>query len=93
MVLDSKNTYKNLKKKGFIDGPGDHKFLDFFYNDKLVLSTKISHGSSHDLDEYLVKKMAIQCKLSKNEFIDLAKCPLSARDYLDKLKEIGGILE
>ena len=93
MVIDSKDVYRNLKKKGFADAPGDHKYLEYYHNGKLVLATKISHGPAHDLGEYLINKMANQCKLSKSEFVDLAKCPLSAEEYLNKLKEKEGIID
>ena len=65
MVIDSKETYKNHRKKGFTDAPGDHKFLEYHYNGQLVLATKISHGAAHDIGEDLIKKMANQCKLRK----------------------------
>jgi len=91
MVIDSAKTYRNLKKKGFEDGPGDHKFLHFYYDGKFVLSTKISHGGAHDLEDFLIKKMAVQCKLNKEDFMNLANCPLSAEEYVGKLKD-GGII-
>lgn len=90
-VLDAKKTYKNLKKKGFVDSPSksdDHKYLELYHDDKLVLYTKISHGEK-DLDDYLIKQMSMQCKLSKSEFADLANCPLSEREYLEILAEKG----
>ena len=89
MVLDSNKTYKNLKKKGFVDAPGDHKFLHFYHEGRFVLCTKISHGGTHDLEEFLIKKMAIQCKLEKEEFVDLATCPLSQEVYIERLKTKG----
>jgi len=88
-VLDPKKTYRNLKKKGFIDSPDksdDHKYLELHCDNKFVLYTKISHGSD-DLDDYLIKQMSSQCKLSKKEFIDLANCPMSKEVYLKILKE------
>lgn len=90
-VLDPKKTYKNLKKKGFIDSPersSDHKYLDFYLEDKLVLYTKISHGND-DIDDYLIKQMSYQCKLTKKEFMDLANCPLSKEKYIKILSNKG----
>lgn len=90
-VLDSKKTYKNLKKKGFIDSTRksiDHKRLEFFHDNKLVLSTKLSHNSK-DLGDYLVKQMSVQCHLDKNDFIDLANCPLSKEDFIQILDQQG----
>jgi hypothetical protein len=37
--------------------------------------------------------MKRQCKLEKNEFIDLANCPLSATGYLEILKRNGIITQ
>ena len=90
-VLDPKKTYKNLKKKGFVDSDSksaDHKYLELFYNDKLVLYTKISHGNK-DIGNHLIKQMSVQCHLDKDEFIDLSNCPLSKDDYFEILEKKG----
>jgi hypothetical protein len=88
-ALDSKDTYRNLKKKGFVESPGDHKFLEFYNDNKLILHTKLSHGGKKDIDDYLIKQMSVQCQLDKKQFIDLAKCPLSKEEYVKILKEKG----
>ncbi len=88
-VLDAKKTYKNLKSKGFEDATNksdDHKYLNFFHNGRIILHTKISHGAK-DLNDFLIKQMSSQCKLSKEEFKDLANCPLSEEAYIQILKE------
>jgi hypothetical protein len=87
-VLDPKETHRNLLKKGFVNAPGDHKRLEYYYNDKLILHTKISHGTK-EIGDYLIKQMYVQCQLSKGEFIDLAKCPLSKEEYFNILKDKG----
>jgi predicted RNA binding protein YcfA (HicA-like mRNA interferase family) len=92
-VLDAKKTYKNLLKKGFADAKNksiDHKYLELFDNGRLILHTKISHGET-DLGHYLIKQMSLQCKLEKNEFMDLANCPMSKNVYFDILKAKGYI--
>jgi len=91
-VLDSKKTYKNLKKKGFVDAVHhsvDHKYLELIVDGKLILHTKLSHGSKTDLGNYLIKQMARQCGLSTHDFMDLANCPLSAKAYLELLQAQG----
>ena len=93
MVIDSQKTYTNLKKKGFYDAPGDHKYLEFFHKGKLILATKISHGAAHDINEHLIAKMANQCKLNKKDFINLASCPLSEEEYIKKLIDRGDIID
>lgn len=40
-TVDAKETYRNLKKKGFVDSPGDHKRLELFYDNNLILQTKM----------------------------------------------------
>ena len=92
-VLDAKKTYKNLLKKGFDDASSksdDHKWLELFYDGKLVLHTKISHGEK-DLGDFLIKQMSLQCKLDKTDFMDLAHCPLSKKQYFEILEEKGYI--
>ena len=90
-VIDTKKTYRNLRSKGFTDSikrSDDHKWVDFFHDKKYVLSTKVSHGGK-DIGNYLIKKMSLQCHLDKNDFMDLAKCPLSKEDYLEILEKKG----
>jgi hypothetical protein len=92
MTLNKNKAYKNLKKKGFIDSDKtncDHKYLEYFTDGKLILWTKLSHGSNKDLDDYLIKQMSYQCKLSKQQFADLVNCPLSNEDYKKILGEQG----
>jgi predicted RNA binding protein YcfA (HicA-like mRNA interferase family) len=87
--INSKDTYKNLIKKGFIDcthKSSDHKYIELNYKGKHILHTKVSHGNQ-DIGPDLVKAMAFQCKLSKPEFLDLAKCPMDRETYLQILKE------
>jgi hypothetical protein len=90
MVLDKKKALKNLKSKGFQISKHksvDHHYLEFFHNDIFILYTKISHGSKKDIDDYLIKQMSDQCKLSKSEFAELVNCTLSAQGYIDILEQ------
>jgi len=90
-VLDPKKTFKNLKKKGFTESSNkspDHKRLEFNFNGKWVLSTKLSHNSQ-DLDNYLIKQMSGQCHLEKGEFLDLVNCPLSKEEFIQILENKG----
>jgi len=91
-VLDAKKTYQNLLSKGFKAAAGDHKYLEYFFNDKVIFHTKISHGEKN-LQDFHIGMMKRQCKLEKNEFLDLANCPLSAENYFEILKKNGIITE
>ena len=64
-VIDSKKTYNNLKKKGFVDSinhSDDHKYLELYHQGKLILYTKISHGSKKDVGDFLIKQMPIRIR-------------------------------
>ncbi len=90
-VLDPQKTIRNLKKKGFKESTvrsHNHIYLEFFHEKRLVVHTKVSHHSS-DLDNYLIKQMAVQCKLEKEQFFDLAKCPMNQEEYERVLGEKG----
>jgi hypothetical protein len=91
-VLDAKKTYQNLLNKGFKAAKGDHKYLEYHFNGRIIFHTKISHGEK-ELQDFHIGMMKRQCKLEKNEFIDLANCPLSATDYLEILKRNGIITQ
>lgn len=91
-VLDAKKTYQNLLAKGFKSAKGDHKYLEYYFNGKFILHTKISHGEK-ELQDFHIGMMKRQCKLEKKEFIDLANCPLSAKEYFEILKKNGIITE
>ena len=91
-VIDSKKTYKNLKKKGFVDSFNhsiDHKYLELYHKGKLILYTKVSHGSKKDLGDFIIKQMSMQCKLNKKELMDLVNCPLSQVGYFKILEDKG----
>jgi len=92
MVVDAKKALKSLKKKGFSEYDGDHKFLEYYHKGKLILHTKISHGEK-ELNSYLIAQMSKQCKISKNEFLDLVNCPLSATAYNRMLIDLGLIID
>lgn len=86
-TIDSTKTRNNLLSKGFQESNSDHKRLEFWYEGKFVLNTKISHGPSHDLNEHLIHQMSKQCLLTKQEFLNLANCPLKEKDYLQILNK------
>ena len=88
-VLDSRKTYNNLKKKGFVDADGkskDHIRVEFWHNGKLTrCRTKLSHNGQ-ELNDYLISQMSKQISLSKSQFVDFAECKLKESDYVEILK-------
>ena len=92
-MLDRKKTLRNLLKKGFIDSNGDHKFLNFYHDGKLILHTKISHGSDKEIGDPNVSSMAKQCKLKTSDFIKLATCTMSEKQYIAILIETTNAID
>ncbi len=93
-VLDAKKTLKNLMSKGFVPAKSksvDHHWIEFWYKGKLTrVKTKISHGEK-ELNAFLIMAMSKQTYLSKNEFMDLANCPMSQGSYEGILRSKGFI--
>ena len=77
----------NLKKKGFRTEQGDHERFIFYYEGKkTAIRTKISHGEK-EIGIHLVKKMANQLHLEKEEFVKFALCDISEKEYIAILHE------
>ena len=87
-TLDPKKTRRNLTNKGFQESNSDHKILEYFFNGRLILHTKISHNSD-DIRDPLIHKMSVQCKLNKGQFKDLAICDMDRDEYFEILRNKG----
>lgn len=80
-VLKTAQIDKALKKKGFEASNKDHHFYYYMNNGKKTnIFTKTSH-SSDEIGDGLIKKMADQVRLEKNEFKELIQCTLSGEKY------------
>jgi hypothetical protein len=89
-ALKGERTVRNLLNKGFIRASGGHNYLELWVNGKYVLQTFCSHNGQ-DIDDYLIAKMKRQCHLQKDQFLDLANCPLSKEKYIEILIDSGVI--
>jgi predicted RNA binding protein YcfA (HicA-like mRNA interferase family) len=89
MPRDAKNVAAGLAGKGFILRDGDHHFYSLVVGGKKTgIFTKVSHGE-REIHDGLLAQMAKQTKLVKKDFLDLVDCPMSAADYLKKLRDGG----
>jgi len=82
--LDKGDIERSLKKKGFLTHDTHHKYLIYISADgsRTRVRTKLSHGAlPKSISDELINTMAKQCRLTKNEFIDLVKCPLDQEKY------------
>lgn len=86
-VLEIAQIDRALRKKGFNIENGDHHFYYYMNNGKKTgIFTKTSH-SAKEIGEPLIKKMADQVRLPKEEFKRLIQCTLSGEDYKKFLKD------
>ncbi|MBU4555420.1 MAG: hypothetical protein KJ747_00920 [Actinobacteria bacterium] len=75
----------SLCAKGYQEESGarDHHVFVYYHNGrKTRIRTKTSRSPKiRTLDSSLVSKMAHQCHLTKDDFVRLVRCPLSAEEY------------
>lgn len=92
-VRAKKNVESALIKRGFQQDQGDHHWFIYYTQKglKTTVRTKTSHGSTKDLNDYLLQQMARQVRISKASFLDLIDCPLT-QDAYEKLLSEGGHL-
>ena len=78
-----------LRKKGFSrDTSGDHVF--YFFGKTRIIKTKMSHGMlGSTIGAGLIGDMAIQLRLSKEQFLDLVDCTLDADGYQEIIESLG----
>ena len=82
--MNKRNVAKGLKVKGFDeDKAQDHIYYTYrsLSGARTTVRTKMSHGSSKDIDISLLGLMARQCRLSIQGFRDLISCALSREEY------------
>ena len=82
MPLKVRTIEASLKKKGFTENVcGKHKSYIMYINGiKTPINTRISHGYK-EIDKFLIRKMAMQMKISKKDFERFVECSLSEKEY------------
>lgn len=89
-------TYKTLQlvraleSKGFRESSRGDKFLEFWHEDRKIISTFVSHGR-RECGPSLLGLMARECQLSGRDFRDLIDCPMSQEAYVSRLRELDVI--
>ena len=84
-----KDVEVSLAEKGFtLVSDKDHRYYVFKFDNRVVARTKVSHGTKYkDLGDDLISRMARQCWLNTQEFLELVDCTLSQQGYEDKLRQ------
>lgn len=94
MPKDKRKVEEALLKKGFEDKEGDHHFFIYhtLQGKKSSIRTKTSHTPKmKEISDGILAQMAKQCRLNKQDFMNLVDCPLSREQYEARLKEKGEI--
>ena len=94
MQLEKRLIEAALSRKGFEANEGDHHYFVYHSSNgiKTAVRTKTSHGSgAKSIGDGLIKLMARQCKISKDEFVSLVQCSLSREQYEALLLDRGAI--
>lgn len=92
MQRDRADIERGLKTKGFTLETGDHRYFVYHTASGSLTDvwTKTSRGSHYkSLGPFHLGEMARQCRLKKNQFLDLIDCPLSRSAYEKILAEAG----
>jgi hypothetical protein len=88
MAFSANQTKQSLLKKGFKIDNRHHHYYTYYYEGKMVARTRLSHNDQ-EIHDGLISKMRRQCQISKEEFINLIKCPLDEKGYIEILKKQG----
>jgi hypothetical protein len=86
-VLKQDEIEQAIKKKGFRQSNNDHRYYVLYVDGKKEAGTFMSHGKNQDISAPILNAMAKELGISKEDFIDLIKCPRSAEEYVIKKRE------
>ncbi len=96
MPIKKRDIMNTLSGKGFVKVVSKHHIYFYLRDpdnpDKYIthVRTRLSHGSSKDLSDNILSKMAKQLRFnSKKQFLDYVDCKYTYSDYVKKLKAEG----
>ena len=90
MQCKQKAVERALESKGFVEEKTHHRYYVYWTvaGRKTTVRTYTSHGNP-DLNDYLLGKMAEQCRLTKAQFVGLVDCPFTRDDFEGSLSDQG----
>jgi hypothetical protein len=82
-IISKDKFCKTLRSLGFIENRSrDHVYLEYYYQGKKVIETKVSHGGDKDISKRLLGYiLREQIYLTKQELEKAINGELSAEDY------------
>ena len=81
-----------LRKKGFEQTSGDHRFFVYVTLEgrRTTVRTKTSHTPKmKEIPDNILAQMSKQCRLKKSDFLQLVDCPLTREEYERRLRDRG----
>ena len=95
MPHKSREVEASLVRKGFRVAQSKHRHFIYFTaaGERTEVVTILSHGGNRDLSRFLERNMAQQCRLTRREFDDLIRCPMSQSQYESRLRATGRITQ
>ena len=90
VIYDREKLIKGFRNKGFeTENNPKHTILYFMHNGhKTPFKTHFSRGEhGRKVEEYLIDQMAMQLKLTRDQFIGVYDCTYSKADYIIFVKE------
>ena len=94
MAIDRRSLERALKKKGFIEAPGDHRYYVYVTKDgrQTHVRTKVSHSPKFKvIDRTLEPQIRRQLHLNRDQLAALVKCPLTQEGYEAILIQAGEV--
>jgi len=90
-IISKDKFCKTLRSLGFIENRSrDHIYLEYYYQGKKVIETKVSHGGDKDISKRLLEHiLREQIYLTKQEFEKAVNEEFSAENYLIILTKKG----
>ena len=92
MPREKRQIEASLTAKGFERKEGDHHFYSYrtTAGKKTRVFTKTSHTPSmKTIADELLSRMAQQCQLTKQQFLELVDCPMTREGYEQILSAKG----
>ncbi len=92
MISSTSDARRLLEKYNFRPRPTHHFMYALYYNEKLILMSRVSHGDKQ-IPPHIIQEIRKQMKLNSREFQDASACTLTGEKYIEILRSKGLIVE
>jgi len=92
MISSTSDARKLLEKYNFQQRPTHHFMYALYYNEKLILMSRVSHGDKQ-IPPSIIQEIRKQMKLTSRQFQEASSCTLTRDQYIVILRSKGLITE